>query len=247
MRRALIILIVVVAFAAVTVAIAPASLAGVALERASGGTVALADADGTLWRGRGTITAARALRVPVVWSIEPWALVRGELRLRVSPPNAAAVSPRAEIVARRDAVAMREVDVTIPADVVRVLAPRSGIRIAGDVHVSATSLDWTPATYAGGVRIDWQDAQFAIGNDAGIGLGTVSANLAAASDRLTGPVTNDGGAFELHGTLSLATSGAPNASVTMTPRAGVSAQARTVSVASGPDGNWNIDFRMGPP
>ena len=85
MRRALLILVWLVAFAAIVVAIAPASLAGAALERISEGTLALAEAEGTLWRGRGTLTAARIARVPVAWSIEPWPLLRSELRLQVFP------------------------------------------------------------------------------------------------------------------------------------------------------------------
>ena len=247
MRRSLVVLAALVALVAAIVATAPATLAGAALERVSNGTLALANADGTVWRGQATLTAARALKLPVVWSIVPWPLLRGELRVDVVAPAETSRAPRAVIVASRGAVALRELDMTIPADIVPALVPRSGIRTAGDVHVAATSLEWTPTTFAGGARIDWQDAQFAIAVDPAIRLGTVSAVLTAAGDRLTGPVTNTGGAFDVRGTLSLAASGAPNVAVSLTPRGGDPAQARSLTVATGPGGNWNVDYRAGSP
>jgi general secretion pathway protein N len=248
MRRGLLILISLVAFVAIVVTIAPASLAGVALERISEGRVALAEAEGTLWRGRGTLTAARVARVPVAWSIEPWPLLRGELRLQLSPPVAIGNSPRAQIVAHGDTVSMRDVDVTLPARLVEGLAPRSGIRMIGDVRITTPSLDWTSVAFLGGARLDWQDAQFAISVDPAIRLGTVNAVLAAAGDRLGGPITNDGGTFDVRGTGSIATNGAPGLSLVMTPRAGGdAAQARTLTIAAAPDGRWNVEFRMGPP
>lgn len=248
MRRVLLILIWLVAFAVIAVAIAPASLASAALERISEGTVALAEAEGTLWRGRGTLTATRVARVPVAWSIEPWPLLRGELRIQMFPPAAIGNSPRAQIVAHRDSVSMRDVDVTLPARLVEGLAPSPGIRITGDVRVTTPSLDWTPAAFLGEARIDWQDAQFAISADPAVRLGTVNAALAAAGDRLTGPITNNEGTFDVRGTLSIATNGAPSLSLVMTPRTGGDAsQARTLTIAGGPDGRWNVEFRIGPP
>ena len=247
MRRALAILISLVAFAAVVIAFAPASLVGVALERASGGTVALAAADGTLWHGHGTMTSGRAVRVPVAWLIEPWPLLKGELRLHLLPPNAAGQSPHGDIVARRDTVTLRDVDVTLPANIAEGMAPRPGVRVSGDVRVATPSLDWTPATFAGGARIDWRDAQLGLTADPALRLGTVSATLSTAENGLTGPVTNEGGDYEVRGTLSLTASGAPNLAVTMTPRAGDSAQSRSLSIKPGADGNWNVGFRTGPP
>jgi hypothetical protein len=251
MRRTLLILVPAAAFVAIVIAIAPASLAGVALASLSNGAVALAEAEGTFWHGRGTITAARAARVPVAWTIEPWPLLRRELHLHVLAPGGASNSPRADIVARRGAVSMRDVDVTLPARIIEDLAPRSGIRVNGDAHLTAPSLDWTPAAFDGGAHIEWQAAQLAISVDPAIPLGTVNATLAAAGGPLSGPVTNDGGTFDVRGILSVAPGGAPSLALTMTPRAGDSAssvaQARTLLIAAAPDGRWNVEFRVGPP
>ena len=248
MRRSLVVVLAaLVALAAALVATAPATLAGATLERVSNGTLALANAEGTVWRGQATLTAARALRLPVAWSIQPWPLLRGELRVDVVAPAGTSRAPRAVIVASHGAAALRELDMTIPAEIVPALAPRSGIRVTGDARIVASSLEWTPTTLTGGARIDWQDAQFAIAVDPAIRLGTVSAVLTAAGDRLTGPVTNTGGAFDVRGTLSLAASGAPNVAISLTPRGGDPAQARSLTVATGPGGNWTVDYRAGSP
>src|SRR4029450_2927892 len=67
MRRALLILVAVVAFAAIVAALAPASLASVALERLTGDAVALAEAAGTFERGRGAVTPGRRARMSGAW------------------------------------------------------------------------------------------------------------------------------------------------------------------------------------
>ena len=230
MRRALLVLIVAVAVAAVVIAIAPASLAGVAVEHATNGTLTLAGTDGTIWRGHGTLVAGRALRVPVAWSVDPWPLLRGELHVRLLPPTAAGRSPRAEISAHRDAIALREVDVTFAADIVESLAPRAGVRISGEVRVTAPSLDWTPSSFRGDARVDWQDALVAI-----------------SVDRLSCRVTNDGGAFEVRGMLAVSANGAPDISITMTPRSGDPGQARTLTLTGGPGATGlNVGFQLGP-
>jgi len=249
MRRAILIFIAAVAVAAVVIAVAPASLAGVAVARATNEVLTLAATDGTLWRGRGTLVAGSTLRVPVAWSIDPWPLLRGELHVQLFPSSAAGRSPRAEISARRDALALRGVDVTLPADLVESLAPRSGVRVTGDVRLTAPSLDWTPVSFGGEARVEWQNALIALSADPGIRLGTVTAALSGAGDRLSGRVSNEGGAFDVRGQLTLLANGAPDISITMTPRDGDSppAQARTLTLTGGPGATGlNLGLQLGP-
>jgi len=235
------------AFAAIVVATAPASLAGAALSRASGGTLILANAEGTVWRGRATLAGPRAMRLPLAWSIALLPLLRGELRVRVLPPTAAAVTPRAEISVQRDAVAVRDADVTIPVEAALGFAPRLSLLAAGTVRITTASLEWTPAAFAGGLAADWRDARIGLPDNADTSLGTVTAALTAAGERLTGPVTNDGGAFGVRGTFSVSSSGAPDVSIALTPRGGDPAQARTLTVTGGSAGaGLNLDLRSGP-
>ena len=102
MRRTLIIFVAVAAFAIVVVATAPASLASLAVDRASHGVLKLADAEGTLWHGHGTLAAPRSLRLPIAWSIDAWPLARGEWHIHVLSTTAGGAMPRAEITALRD-------------------------------------------------------------------------------------------------------------------------------------------------
>lgn len=247
MRRALVILGTLVGFAIVVIAMAPATLAGAAVARESRGMLSLADAQGGFWHGRGTLAAGPSFRLPLAWSIDPWPLLRGELHLRIIPATASAGTPHADIVAHRDAAALRDVDVVLPANTVDGLLPRSGIHVDGEARVVAPTLEWTPAAFAGGARIDWQDAQFALAGESPIRLGTVTATLSAAGDRLAGPLSNEGGTSEVHGDLALTTNGAPNVSVTIAPRGGDPARTRKLVVSSDPSGHWNVDYRVGIP
>jgi hypothetical protein len=134
-------------------------------------------------------------------------------------------------------------------EAVLAFASRLGpsLAAAGTVRFTTASIEWTPDAFAGGVAVGWTDARFGPPNDAEIPLGTVSAQLAAAGGRLSGPVTNDGGAFDVRGTVSLSARGVPDASIAMSPRGGDPAQTRTLTVGGGgADAGFNVDFRLGP-
>jgi len=247
MFRALVAVASVTVLIAAVVALAPAGLVNPAIERASLGNVRLAETEGTLWNGRGVLAVASAAHVPVAWRLDFWPLMRGRADVAFVAPTPAGSAPRAQIVAQSGAVAVRALDATLPAELVAVLATRAGLKLTGAVRVTTPALEWSPTSFNGGARFEWTDAQFAIANDAGIRLGNVRANLAATGDRLTGPVTNEGGDFDLRGTLSLSTTGMPEATLTATPRTGEAAQTRSLVVMARPDHNgWNVDYRVGP-
>lgn len=230
-----------------TAALAPATLMNPLLENASRGKLSLAEAEGTLWNGRGILGVSTAAHLPVAWRFDPWPLLKGEAHVTLVPPTPLGNAPRADILARPGAITVQTVDATLPAEVVTALTTPAVVKLAGVVHVTSPSLEWTRTSLAGSARLDWIDAQFAISNDAGIRLGNVTANLTAAGDQLTGPVTNEGGDFDVRGTVSLRTTGVPEAMLTMTPRTGDPAQARSLSVNARPDGSGlNVQFRAGP-
>jgi hypothetical protein len=245
MRRALVVVAAIVVVLAAIAAFAPAALVGVAVERLSRGAVSIAESDGTVWHGRGTLDVQGALRLPLEWRVDLLPLARGEARMTVAPPAPATASPRADLSARRDAVTVRALDVAFPAEAIAALAPRAGVRLEGELRLSSPSLEWTRSAIGGAARVRWSDARFAIGNEAPLSLGNVEANLVAADGRLAGPVTNEGGDFDVRGTLSLAASGAPDVALTLSPRGGSAAQGRSLRVASRPDGGWNVEYRAG--
>jgi hypothetical protein len=114
------------------------------------------------------------------------------------------------------------------------------------LRVTSPSLEWTGTSFGGGALVRWQDARFAIANEASIPLGNVHADLVAAGDRLAGPIANEGGDFDVRGTVSLGTRAAPDVSLTMAPRNGDPSQARSLRVAARPDGSWNVEYRAEP-
>ena len=98
---------------------------------ATGRAVRLADADGTVWRGRGTLVAA-ATRIPVAWDVDLWPLLRG-IGARADSPGSGATTPRATIALHGNGIALRDVDVTVPAGVVAAFWVTPPQSVAGDV------------------------------------------------------------------------------------------------------------------
>lgn len=248
MRRLLLFVSALAAFAAAVVAFAPAVLVNPALERMSRGTLTLAEAEGTIWHGRGILVAGGAGRVPLAWSIDPWPLVHRELRLSLSSHAGGAGTPRGEIAVREHSVIVRNLDVTLPADMLRIAAPRAGLRAAGEVRVISPSLDSTPAAIRGGVDLYWHDARIESASG-GVDLGTIVAVLVADGERLGGPVANEGGDVEVRGTVKWQIPGSGDASLLLTPRrTDNSTLARILAVIGTSDGAgwriaWHADLR----
>ncbi|HYR00144.1 MAG TPA: type II secretion system protein N, partial [Casimicrobiaceae bacterium] len=162
MRRALVVVAAIVVVLAAIAAFAPAALVGVAVERLSRGAVSIAESDGTVWHGRGTLDVQGAARVPLEWRLDPFALARGEARMAIAPPSPALASPRADFSARQDAVTVRALDVALPAQAIAALAPRAAVRLEGELRVTSPSLEWARGSIGGAARVRWSDARFAI-------------------------------------------------------------------------------------
>lgn len=246
MRRTLLILASLVAFAAAVAAFAPAALVGAPLGRISGGMLRLAESEGTIWRGRGTLVASREARLPLAWSIDPWPLLRGELRLSLFPYDATGTAPHGEIALHDGTVALRGLDMALPADMLRVAAPGTGLVAAGWVVITSSALDWAPTGSRGEALIVWRDARIAAGSGDAIGLGSVTAVLSAAGDRLAGPVANEGGDLGVRGNVSLRSKSAEFSLLLVPRRADDAELARSLAAIGTPDGaGWRVEWRAG--
>jgi len=142
--------------------LAPATLVGPRLDRATAGGVTLVNTEGTVWNARGSLVAG-GISVPLAWSIDPWQFANGELRIRVTPHSAAAIgAPRAEVNVRDGHAVFRELDLVLPA---AWIAGASGVRLGwrpgGEVAVTIAALDWSPPSSRGEARIVWRGAQIA--------------------------------------------------------------------------------------
>src|SRR5215470_17132902 len=62
------------------IALAPASLLDARLDTVSGGNARIANAIGTVWKGSGELVLQGGERRAITWQLDPWPLLRGELR-----------------------------------------------------------------------------------------------------------------------------------------------------------------------
>jgi len=227
---------------------APASLVDARLARMTGGTLRLANAEGTVWRARGDLAAGTA-SIPVAWRIDPWPLLQGELRVHVTPPAGSdAGSPRADIAVDDARVALRDVDVTLPASAFAAAMGSTVVWVAGgDVDVHAVAVDWSPPSSRGEARIRWRAANLVVpGGAAPVQLGEVSVVLTAEGDRLSGPIANEGGDLALHGEFTLRTNDSVHVSLVLAPRRTDDViLARALSAIGTADaGGWRVDWRL---
>jgi hypothetical protein len=198
--------------------LAPATLLPLRLEQATRSSVTLADAGGSVWNGHGTLVAG-GIGVPLAWALDPWPLVRGELRLRLAPPaGSAAAAPRGRIVWRDGRLALTDVEFDVPA---AWLVGAGGVRLPwqlrGDVAVAAGALDWSPAVASGDIGIEWKRARIDTGTDS-VDLGDVTLTLRGSGDTLAGPVANRGGDLDVQGSATLRGGAEAAVSLLLTPR-----------------------------
>jgi hypothetical protein len=245
MRRILLLATAVVLVALAGTALAPASLAGLAVERASRGAATLAGAEGTIWRGRATLVAGGA-QMPLAWSMDAWPLVLGQLRIRLLPPDGELSAPRGAIalaLGRYD-FEVADAQFALPAAMLAAQA-RGFIRPTGDITFTSRALTWKPPHADGATGIVWHNARLVVTGAGAVELGTVSATLTAEGDRISGPIVNEGGDVDVGGSVTLMAPAWLDVALTVHPRAGsTSPLARTLVAIATPDNDgWRIRWR----
>ena len=243
MRRILLLAAAVVLFALVGAAFAPASLAGLAIAQATRGAATLAGPEGTIWQGRATLVAGGA-QMPLAWSMDAWPLVLGQLRVRLLPPDGDLSASRGAIVLGRDDIELADAQIVFPAAMLATQA-RGFIRPTGDITFTSRALMWKPPHAAGDAGIVWRNARLVVAGASAVELGTVSATLTAAGDRLGGPIRNEGGDVDVGGDVTLTAPAALDVALTVHPRAGsASPLVRSLDAIATPDnGGWRIRWR----
>ena len=246
MRRALLIVAILAGLAAAVVAFAPATLAAAWIARASHDAIALAGAEGTIWRGRGTLVAGGEGRLPLAWSVDPWPLIRGEVEISLAPFDATAPLPHGEIVMHDRTLAVRGLDVALPVEMLQQVASGTGIRPTGEARVTSPSLDWSRDSVRGAMQIGWRDARLSAGPGAAIDLGTLSAKLTGEGTDLRGPIANEGGDVDVRGLAAWRPAGG-EVSLLLTPRrTDDAAIARILAAIGTPEGaGWRVVLRAG--
>ena len=245
-RRA-VVLVAMVALAAIVEAgwLAPATLLDARIARATGQSVRLADAEGTVWHGRATVVLTAA-RMPVAWEVDAWPLLQGVMRVRLRSDTGARM-PRATIAVRSNGVALRDVDVTIPAEVLAAYLGHPAGSVAGDVSAVADDLELTPGSGRGVVRLVWRGARLAnVLGAAPVDLGTVRSAATAGGDAIAGALANEGGDLALVGDWKMHANDGLALALRLTPRRADQTELKAALSAIGTaDGDgWRVDWRV---
>jgi hypothetical protein len=251
MRRLLIILVVaVLLLGGAFVVLAPASLVTGRVERMSNGTLTARNVEGTVWRGRGVLTASDA-QVPIAWTLDPESMLRGELQAHIGPYDGVGNVPRADVLAGRERVQLRDVEMTLPVPLLSELvggrlAHRLGLIAEGDVSIKSNDLDWIPPTSVNGnLDVQWRRARFNLPGSAPIDLGDVTARLNANGQQLAGPIDNQGGVLDIRGDLTMRPDKSGSVSVLLTPRrSDDQVLQRALATIGTPEGNgWRVGWQ----
>jgi len=160
-----------VVVAALTVAVrAPAAWVGDWLQ--SQGRLRLIDARGTVWNGSamlGLSDGRQVMLVPgrVTWKIGLAAIVTGRVTSDIAHP--ALTAPLRVTVAARS-VALTAGQAELPAALLVALGtPFNTVRPGGALAVRWTDLEFKGGALAGGLQIDWREAQTALSTVAPLG------------------------------------------------------------------------------
>lgn len=236
MRAWLVIVAGIAAFVIALLAFMPATLIDRELDKQSGGKLRLADASGTVWNGRGAITAPGAgWRVPLAFSVAPSDVIRGSHRLLLQPVDGAA-TPRGAIEAANGGVRIRDLAIDLPASALTSAMPARGLAVAGGaVSVSAGVFDWTATDNDGGLNARWSAARLVVGETVA-DLGTVELALSPRNGALNGRIASSGGDVRIDGTAIIASSGAVTVDATVAPSPAAPATvARALAAIGTPD------------
>jgi len=186
---------------------APATLVGERIDRLLGPGVTLAATAGTVWRGSGTLVAGDA-RIPLGWRLHPGPLLRGEIGITLTPPEAGGLTPTGEIHGSGRGVRVSDAHFAVPAAVIVDAMPSARLDASGTIEISAPAFEWplVPAS-RGSLTAVWRDAQLGVAGGQRIELGDVTAALRAEGTRASGPLHNTGGDVALDGEVVVLANG----------------------------------------
>jgi general secretion pathway protein N len=140
----------------------PASWFGYALERSSGGALALGDARGTVWKGRGALAvrSGESYRgvADVEWRCNLLSVFSGRLSVALSGSSPGA-SLRANVSLGFGSVRLQNVEASLSAAVLESAIPVAAIaKPEGRLRIAANSFEVGSANVLGAATVEWSDA-----------------------------------------------------------------------------------------
>jgi len=155
----------VAAFAAASIALAPATLVDAQLARASAGRLRLAGAEGTLWSGAGWIEVRDAdgragIARRIAWRVLPESMLRARLAAEVEMDQTAKPFLLTMSLSR---IEIAQAGITVPAAALGLGVPRlAPLRLTGEVRVSIPRLSLERGRMDGDVTLQWRAAGSAL-------------------------------------------------------------------------------------
>ena len=187
------------AYLAALAALAPATLIDERLERASGGRLRLADAQGSLWSGAGWIELrdahGGAVAKHLTWRVLAAPLLRARLVARVELDGAARTFP---VTLSPWRVEIADAAIDLPAAVLGLGVPSlAPLRLTGELRVDIAELSLARGRVDGAATLLWRDAGSALTPISPLGAYEVRVDAAgaavhAALRTLEGPLALEG-------------------------------------------------------
>ena len=223
--------------AAIVVAFAPASLVAFYVADSTRGELRLVEARGTVWNGSGDVaTAGGQWSVPVAWTLRPLPLLRGEALVALRSPGGGT----ADVVVRDGSVAIRDVALALPAQVLRLPA---GTTAGGELRLTSPMATLGTQRQEGSLRVEWTRARIVLPGVGPVDLGTATATLGGDGTRWHGPVQARGGQLDVDGEASIDRTGA-DVSLALVPRSGAPDALR--ALLGPPDAQGAVRWRATP-
>ncbi len=202
---------------------APASLLDARLAALSDGRLRIADAEGTLWNGSGELLLLPGgTRRPLVWHIDAWPLLRGEIQGTLA--NEPSAARPAEFAYSHQRAELRRFDFSLPMESVLVSAgvPAALAAAGGSVAAHVERLVQSPDAIDAQLSVQWRAASLpGLRPGARIALGDVRLDVDGRGPEIAGALSNRGGDVEIAGRVAVSATGAPKLDATIRPRAGI--------------------------
>ncbi len=203
MRTAALLLVIGLLLMGAVAAFAPATLVDRRLAALTDGNLRIAEAQGTVWAGRGTLTDARgSWQLPLAWQLSAAAITRGMVEASIAP--VAGTTPAGMVRVDGSDVSLSQFAVEVPAIALAAALPaRDAVALGGVIVVSTPAFAFDGTRGTGSLDATWRNAR---GHVAGrtLDLGTIDVTLAPQDVRLAGRVVNRGGDVKLDAAIALA-------------------------------------------
>lgn len=139
---------------------APASLMGYALERASGGTLSLAQTAGSVWQGSGVALLRQKAHFQTLGSYH-WQLHLLSATLQVRAGESAPMTVRYAPFTGR--ISIDNMVLSLPVSVIEVAAPQLGpYQLQGTLEAHSDHITLDPEGMRGQITVDWTRAASAL-------------------------------------------------------------------------------------